>query len=316
MDSITEDRTGTLVKVNQFAIDNTAALAVNPNIETERALLEADTERIFQNDSTATRPLEGFTQMKTNAREDLEDIVLLVRAGCVGYYTLNSDPGKLMIVNFADTKVLKARDSELYVLADQVHDIADPVKALLGPFQVTVANVDAIPTLKQAYKDVLQLPRTEEAISIAAAKERDRFVDKCFNVTLPKIDAYMLPFKYTNATLFSKYETARAIDNSGGGSDSAGYDVQNYALAPGATVSFGAVPAPDRQIYLRQIGGTDGVIVCTAALATDACAAGFVMVPAVAVKKAFGDLGLSGGAVVNFTNPGTETVTVRAGFKL
>jgi len=315
MDSTTEDRVGTLIKVNQLLDDESASFAVNPQIEAERTTLEADTERVFQNDSTATRPLEGFTQMKTNSRKDVEDIVLLVRAGCVGYYTANPNPGKLMIVKFAKRKVERMRDSELYVLADQVHDIADPIKALLGPYQVTSANVDSVITRKDAYKAVLQLPRTEEAISKAASEERDRIIEKCFTETLENLDGYLLPYEITNAVLYSRYLTARAIDDSGGGSDSAGYTVENFPLAPGATVSFGPVVAPDKQVYIRQIGGTVGVIVCTAALATDACASGFTLTPGATVKKPFGDLALPGGAVINFTNPGANTVTVRAGLK-
>jgi len=201
------------------------------------------------------------------------------------------------------------------VKADQVHDIANPVKLLLAPYLVTAADVDSIVTLKDAYKNVLQLPRTEEAISMAAANERDRMVDKCFNTTLPKIDAYLLPFKYTNAVLYDKYTVARAIDNSGGGADTNGYDVHNHELAAGETKSFSPSVANSQQLYFRQIGGTVGVIICTAAAGTDACAAGFTLVPAVTVKKTFAELGLAANNFINFTNPGSETVTVRAGFK-
>ena len=90
MDSNTEDRVGTLIKVNQLLseTDVAAALVANVNIEAQRVILEADTESVFQSDSTATRPLEGFTIMKTEARKKLEDIVLLCRAGGIGYYTL------------------------------------------------------------------------------------------------------------------------------------------------------------------------------------------------------------------------------------
>lgn len=315
MDSNTEDRMGTVIKVNQFILDNAAVLAVNAQIEAQRVILNADGENVFQNDSTATRDITGFTEMKGDARTALENMVLLVRAGCTGYYTLNSNPGKLGIINFADSKVTRARDNDLYVLADQVYDVALPIKALMAAFQVTGANVDAILTLKDAYKTAIPLPRSEEGINVAAGEERDRLVDVCFNTTLPKIDAYMLPFKYTYTVLYSKYETARAIDNSGGGSDSAGYDVSNYPLAPGETVSFGAAPAADTHIYLRQIGGTVGIIVCANAAAGNPCAAGYTLTPATTVKSLYGDLGLGADPEVNFTNTGDATVTVRAGLK-
>ena len=315
MDSNTEDRIGTLIKVNQFCLDRSTPLAVNSNIEAERTTLADDTERIFQNDSIATRPLGGATTMKANARKDLEDIIMLCRAGGIGYFTVNSNPLKLGILQQSDTEIKQARDSVLYVKADQVHDVLDPVKSLMAAFQVTAANVDSIVTRKDAYKAVLQLPQTEEAISEAAGKERDRIVDKCFNQTLANIDAHMLVFKYTNPLLHDEYLSNRAIDNSGGGSDSAGYTLTNFALAPGATASFGPVVAADKGVYIRQIGGADGVIVCEAATGSEACTAGFTLTPGATVKVPYGDLGLSGGAVINLTNPGATTVTVRMGLK-
>ncbi|HLG36348.1 MAG TPA: hypothetical protein VI757_15830, partial [Bacteroidia bacterium] len=253
MDSNTEDHVGTLIKVNQFLKDEAASFAINPNVEAERTTLESDTERLFQNDSIATRPLGGFTIMKANASTDLVNKVLLVRAGCVGYYTANPNPGKMAIVNFPDMDITKVEDSKRYVKADQVHDVADPIKLLLGPYQVTDADVDAIPTLKQAYKDVLQLPQNEKAISKAAGQERDRVKNVCFDKTLVHLDGYLLPYKYTNAVLYSRYSSARAIDNSGGGADTNGYDVHNYPLAPGESVSFMAQVAGVQQLYFRQL---------------------------------------------------------------
>lgn len=316
MDSNSEDHVGTLIKVNQFAVDNAAALAVNPNIELTRVTLDADTDRIFQNDSTATRPLEGFTQMKNNAANDLANKVLLVRAGCVSYYTANPNPGKKMIVDFPDTKILAARDNDLYMLADQVHDIADPIKAAMVPHSVAAADVDAIPTLADAYRGVLQLPRTEEAISIAAAKERDKYYKKSFEETLPVMDDYMLVFKITNSVLYDKYVVARAIDESGGGSGTEGYNVSNFILAPGASVAFGAGVTDTQEMYFRQIGGTVGVIICTAALNTASCGSGYNLTPGVTLKTNFGTLGLTTNNFIIFTNPGTDTVTVRAGLKI
>ncbi|HLG34609.1 MAG TPA: hypothetical protein VI757_06970, partial [Bacteroidia bacterium] len=158
-------------------------------------------------------------------------------------------------------------------------------------------------------------PQNEKAISKAAGQERDRVMVVCFDKTLVHFDGYLLPYKYTNAVLYSRYSSARAIDNSGGGADTNGYDVHNYPLAPGASVSFMAQVAGVQQLYFRQLGGTVGVIICTAAAQADACAAGFVLVPAVTVKKTFDELGLAAGNYINFTNPGSETVTVRAGLK-
>ena len=63
------------------------------------------------------------------------------------------------------------------------------------------------------------------------------------------------------------------------------------------------------------IGGTVGAIICTTDAVDNACTTGFTLVPGTTVKKTFAELGLADGAFINFTNPGSETITIRAGFK-
>ena len=55
-------------------------------------------------------------------------------------------------------------------------------------------------------------------------------------------------------------------------------------------------------------------MVCTGTTIA-ACDAGKTLTPNQTIKEPFGDLGISGGDLLNFTNPGTITVTVRAGLK-
>ncbi len=315
MDSSSEDRIGTPIKVNQFLKDEGGSFTINPDIEITRALMETEIENFFQEDSTATRPLGGYTEVKGGERSDLEKNILKVRAACVGYFTKNPDASKMMIVKRTDTEIFETRDKELYTVADQIHDVADPIKTLLGPYLVAAADVDAIPTNMTAYMKVLELPRTEEGRSMAAGNERDRIIGILFNEKLASLDNYMVPWKYENLALYERYQTARAIDSSGGLSDSTGYDNHNYELAPGASKSFHAAVAGSQQLYFRQIGGTVGALVCTAALVTDSCTAGFTLVAGETVKKTFTELGLAAGSFINFTNPGSQTITIRAGLK-
>ncbi len=316
MNSNLEDHLGTLIKCNTFLTDNAASFLGNADIASERVILANNIEGIFQADSTATRPLEGFTDWKAIKAKDLVDAVLLVRAGCVGYYRKNYDTGKLIIVDFPDSRMDQLRDKEISTVADQVHDVANQIKLLLAPYNVTAANVDAIPTKRTAYGLVLELPRTEEAISKAAGEDRDRLFDLAFKTTLENLKAYLLTFKYTNPNLFSRWQTALMIDNSGGGSGTEGYDVQTFLIPPNSSVAFGAVPPADKFFYTRQIGGALGVLACVKPLNTDSCTTGFEMVPGVTTKKILNEYPLVGSGFIIFTNPNSETVTVRAGVKI
>ncbi|MEP7170105.1 MAG: hypothetical protein ABI855_12100, partial [Bacteroidota bacterium] len=166
-----------------------------------------------------------------------------------------------------------------------------------------------------AYMLVLELPRTEQAISKAAGEERDRLLHTLFDPILKKLDNYLLPFKYTNAVLYSEYQTARAIDDSGGGADTNGYEVHNYEIAPGASRTFMATLDDAQQVYFRQLGGTIGVKICRKDTELDVCNDGYLLTPGTSVKTTIGEMGLIPGAFIIFTNPNAGTVTVRAGLK-
>lgn len=311
-----EDKLGMYIKVDTFATNNAAALAANAQIEATRVVVHDNILNIIQLESIATRDLSGFGEAKGDAAQLLINRVLLVRGASTGYFTANPDKGKKRIVEFPTGDIQKLRDKDLLSLADQVHDIADPVKATLTAFGCTAAQVDSLVTLSTAYLTISELPRSEQGLSKAAGNERDRVFGKTDDVLTDGMDDYLIVFEQTNAQLYDQYQTARMIDDSGGGSGTDGFTVQNYELPPGVAVPFGPIPTPvDREVYMRQLGGTVGVLVCTKPLETEACTSGFILTPSETVKQPWSAFGLTDNAWVIFTNPGAESVTVRAGLR-
>jgi hypothetical protein len=317
MNASKEDKLGMFVKCQLYLSSNAATLAINPFFATTVTSIDANITAIVDADSTATRNLTGFTTSKGNSRSDAETSILTIGAACRGYYTTHADTAKKMLATFTKTDVLSSRDADLLVIADRVLDIALPIKALLAPWGVTAVMVTDLNTKINAFRDWLQKPRSEQINSQVAGTT----VDTLFNTTdalLASCDDQMAVFEYTNAPLYLGWQLSRAIDDSGGGSDSAGFAVQNYTVPANGFINFftGTLD-PAKKLYLRVIGG-NGIIVCTADSPASPCTpgSGFTAQPETTYKDSLLQMSLDTSKPnMQFTNNGTINVVVRAGFE-
>lgn len=65
-----------------------------------------------------------------------------------------ADTGTAYGLNPADCKERELKrkpDGNLYLRATKLHELADPVKALLGPYNTTAAQVDALAVKKKNF---------------------------------------------------------------------------------------------------------------------------------------------------------------------
>jgi len=317
MNSQQEDKLGMFVKCQLYLTNNAAALAANPFFTGADTQIETNVTAIVDADSTATRDLTGFTASKGLSRSSAETAILTVAAASRGYYTTNADASKKKMVTFTKTNIEGSRDADLLILADQVLDVALPIKTLLAPWGVTAIMVDNLSAKVADFRVKLQSPRSEQINSQVAGStvdtlftKTDEFLDVC--------DDQMAVYEYTNPPLYQGWQLSRAIDDSGGGSDSAGFTVQNYTVpASGFTNFFTGTLSGDKKLYLRVIGG-NGIIACTADTPATPCAAGtgFTAQPATTYKQTLAQMGLdTSKANLQFTNNGTVSVVVRAGFE-
>jgi hypothetical protein len=123
-----------------------------------------------------------------------------------------------------------------------------------------------------------------------------------------------------SAALKSRFTFSHVLELIGGGSssDSAGYDVQDFFIAPGESVIVAEnLPSATDEIYMRVVTGDNSVTVCTTDDNDGVCLAGYVLEPQVTFKGEFGELGLDMTKTkLRVTNPGTEEVLFRGGPKL
>lgn len=318
MDSKQEDKFGMFLKVDSFLGDHATDLSVNIAFADIKIRLAALIEKAVQADSTATRNLTGLNTDKKEKRKNLEIAILTIAAACRGYYTTNHDPYKKALVKLTPTDVFRMRDTELIKQADQVHDVADPIKANLTPWVVADTDVDDLLTLVNTYRPALVKGTRETDISGVAGTQVDVIFADIDKLLREEADDQMAVYEFTNNPLFLEYKLARAIDDSGGNSGTDGYEVVTYIVPPSGSliIPVGDAPIPAQtQFYARAINGS--VVACTTDLPASPCVSGYQLAQGVTFKDEIGAMGLDL-SKPNFqlTNPGFTAVTVRAGVKL
>lgn len=305
------------LKVDLFLVINAIALGFNPAIAIVRTALNSLINAIAQADSTATRDITGYTEAQKAHKADLLLHFKIVRAGLMGYYTGNLDPAKKLIIDHTDTAIDEFRNAEIYIKTDQLLDIAIPVKALLVPFGVTEAQVDALETLNNAWPAIEPSNRMEQALNKASGEEVDRLMLQTETLLDKTLDSYLKIVQYNDPVLHSQYLTARMIDDSGGGSGSDGYNVETLTIPAGGSiilpVSNGPIE-PLTDIYLRAVN--QKVFVCTTDLPASPCVVGYELIAGQTFKGAIQGMGLDlMKQNLQLTNPGPDDAKVRAGKK-
>lgn len=320
MTSYQEDRFGTLLKIDLFNSRNTATLSINPIFATIDNELDDLRAEILANDVLAIRDLSGFTEAKADKRKQLEQKLYLVCNGLRGHFAGLGDKINRKQIDLEKSHIETISEELLNTESELVWKTADPLKALLGPNQVTAADVDALQTLRQDFVGMMKVNRYEEATGKAARENLVTLFEKAFNEVLAKLDELMMPFASTNATLYSEYKTCRAIDDSGGNSGTEGYDVNNFTVPSGGSliipIGGGSEPIPpDTQVYFRAVNGS--VVICTTELPANPCTDGFQLIQGVTFKDEIGKMGLDLNLKnIQVTNPTGIDVVVRAGVKI
>ena len=319
MDSNQEDHYGMYLKVDSFLVTNATGLAFNPAIATTRTVLNSLISSIAQADSTATRNITGFTAAKNEHRLQQLTQFKLIRAALMGYYTANPDIKAKTLIKFTDTDIDEFRDPDIFIKTDQLLDLALPIKTLLVPYGVTGAQVDALQTLNDAWPALEPSGRMEEAVNKASGEDVDRYMEQTRTLLDNTLDSYLKVVQYNDPNLYSQYQTARMIDDSGGNSGTEGYNTQTTTVPPGGSVNFPVGPGPinpDLQLYIRVVTTGGGVVICTTGIPASPCVNGFQLTSGITFKDTISAMGIDLNLPnLQITNPGLSPVVVRAGAK-
>lgn len=209
-----------------------ADLAANPAIAAEKVKVAALINSIGLQDAIGNSDDTGFTQMKTNAATALRTACKDVSGGLTSYFETTGHAGNLDKAKMTNSQIDYPDDAKLNMAANQLYLLGNvpAVKTdpLLAVALLTPADIDDLEVKRLAWMELVSLPDDKRADRVAANKEKARLFEVGDKEIVPRLGNLMLPYATDNAILYSKYETANAIDNLGGNS-STERQIQNYA---------------------------------------------------------------------------------------
>ena len=246
MDKEQEDKLGMFKKVQTFLVNNAAGLSATPIIGSQIQLdFDNQLAALLDEAEDATAPISGSTVAKTEKRMVVEELGFQVAGAATSYYTLTvPNPILRAKCDYVRSALTRMRDSDLYVNMSRVHEIANPVKALLGPYGVSSTLVDDLATALAAYFAVLQAPKDAMGARSASSKQVARMMAELDTLLREELDVVMRYYVSADPELHDYYLSARSIDQSGGGAQpdvdvTGNIDPSLYFTAPDG-FSFGS----------------------------------------------------------------------------
>lgn len=200
------------LKVRDFLKLNEAALSVVPVILPIIDDLNLLLDALFTEAGLASDDIEGFTDEKKAARTTLISNMQVVSRALFAWWLVSGIEETLRMNHYKERVLLRYPDSTLHMRAEQLHKAADPVKALLTPYNCTIADVDALPVNRQQFLTVVEKPRTQRMARSQAYHRMLQIVEQV-RALLKKLDIYLTTFDVPQPSLFHQYRSARSIDN-------------------------------------------------------------------------------------------------------
>lgn len=212
MDAETENKISMYLKVRDFLKIYETTLAANIAIPALSISFNAMIDNFFNSAGAAGTNSKGYTEAKKKSREVLRDSCKLVSAALFAYWNHNNLEATLDARSYLQRALRRASGDTLYTRATELHHAADPVKALLAPYNCTPAAVDALLTHKNQFLSEDKQPRT---MLKTRAQARKAMLDhlRQGKTILQALDIHVHTFASTHKALYLEYRTARSVDN-------------------------------------------------------------------------------------------------------
>lgn len=262
-----------LLKVDDFFDDHTGDTASHTLIDPKHQELEDIIDEIQPHAEEAMADHTGVTEDKSAMRKDLEQQVFTALTALSSYARDSKNRTLLKRVRRTLSGLEKMRDMALYLHASVVIKMLNTHIGSLGSYAYTPAQQAALVALLPQFLDITTEPKDAIEGRAVANEQVAELLTEADGI-LEDLDGYMDSFRFSNPALYSEYQMARAIDNSGGGSGEEEDYSASGTLTPmqsltaleftfdaNLTYNFtNAGPAPQMEVTLYQ----DGVLVVTA----------------------------------------------------
>jgi hypothetical protein len=156
-------------------------------------------------------PIEGVTGEKAQARDDLEEKLLVIADAIAAFAAKSANPDLAAKAEMTKSSIDGLSDSDVVQTAQRVSEAANANVAVLGPYGVTTASIDELNGAIGLYAQKKESPREAiigrkiETLSLPGAIRAVRSIFR------NEIDKLMTAFKRTEPDFYNGYFTARII---------------------------------------------------------------------------------------------------------
>jgi len=211
MDNLTADRFSMFGKTLDFLNVKDAVLAINPAIIALRGEFSTLIDDIIKHEGAAQKTITGAREKRNESRTKLIASMMKVSSALFAYWLVAGLKVELRLSDYTQRELMRRPEGNLYLRATKLHELADPVKALLAPYNCLPADVDALFNRKKEFFDDVELPKKMRKERSNARKKVTALMKQGTEI-LKTVDIHMATFQWVKPPLFAEYALARAID--------------------------------------------------------------------------------------------------------
>lgn len=224
MNNRNEDKLSMYQKVKLFLKDHiTSIVSIIPNTATVKTDFDQKLDDLMLTVANAGMQTTGYTQIKENARQQLETSLLRIIRGLKVVAIDNNYPDLKAKSEYTRTEVERLRDSEIYTTTLRISDLAQTYQSQLANYAITNTHIQDLQSYNQAFFEVIQLPKDKIGERASYNRLIELQMAEIDALLKTKLDTYMDIIEFDLPQLYLQYKSSRAIDLSGGGSANKNY---------------------------------------------------------------------------------------------
>ncbi len=233
MNNRNEDKLSMYEKVQLFLNNHISDISpIIPNTVTAKADYDQKIQDLMLTIANAGMQTTGYTQIKENARQQLEKSLLKMIRGLKAVSIDNNYLDLKAKSDYSRTSVERLRDSEAYTTALRIFDLAVNYQTQLANYAISAVNIQDLKAYNDAFFAVIQLPKDKIGERASYNQLITLQMDGVDSLLKERLDTYMDLIEFDLPQLYAQYKSSRSIDNSGGGSGSKTY---NGSVSAGLT---------------------------------------------------------------------------------
>ncbi len=247
---------GMLLKTNNFYLKNKESLSAIPVVAGFYDLLGDYISTLIAADAGSRTDLKGITISKAVKRQAVETLALKISNALGTYSVVNEDIVLGKKVALSSSKWYSFSEEELVTQATIIYNLATPLSTAIEPYGAIASDVTTMGEALKTFTDSISDPslaidqRKEDNLSVV------EIIDKTRTLLSEKLDIVMRSFEVNNPSLYSLYQSARAIDTNGAIQE----PTMVKTILPNTTSTLYTATVYDtRSLYTLQNTGTEPV---------------------------------------------------------